>query len=132
MTDDQILEVVAAHKEGKKIQTRPLSRKYDWYGVGAFGIRWNFETHEFRVAPEPPKPREWKIGINGSLMWVIQDDSGKYQALEVVRVREVIEADRDVEFWYAELPIDERPGQIFTDSRQLTKGGKLVKVQVIE
>jgi len=35
--------------------------------------------------------------------------------------------------WYIELPLDGSPGQVFTDSRQLTKGGELVKVrEVIE
>jgi hypothetical protein len=33
--------------------------------------------------------------------------------------------------WWAELPIDGSVGQIFTDSRQLTKGGELVRVREV-
>ncbi len=33
--------------------------------------------------------------------------------------------------WWAELPLDGSIGQIFTDSRQLTKGGRLIRVREV-
>jgi hypothetical protein len=56
-------------------------------------IYWNFIKTDYRVAPEPRKPREW----------------------------------------WAEMYSDESVGQLFTDSRELTKGGELIRVrEVIE
>jgi hypothetical protein len=57
MTDDEILEVVAAHKEGKKIQVQSITDRNLWYDEPA--PTWNFANHNYRVAPEPRKPREW-------------------------------------------------------------------------
>jgi hypothetical protein len=93
MTDDEILEVVQAHKEGKKIQIRWKDTDVSWIAM-SHDPNWDFVNVDYRVAPEPRKPREW----------------------------------------YAEIPTDGYSvGQIFTYSRQLTKGGELVRVrEVIE
>lgn len=54
MTDDEIIEVVSAHKEGKKIERREIDGSVwlslDWH------VGWDFVTNEYRVVPEP---REW-------------------------------------------------------------------------
>ncbi len=97
MTDYEIIEVVRAHKEGKAIQARVLESSPSYcFGLDGrwmtlnVGI-WDFANCEYRVAPEPRKPREW----------------------------------------WAEFPLDGRVGQIFTDFRQLTKGGELIRVREV-
>ncbi len=59
MTDDEILVVVQAHKDGKKTQwSYPVAVKWEemppqWDG------QWDFKSFIYRVAPEPRKPREF-------------------------------------------------------------------------
>jgi hypothetical protein len=57
MTDDQILEVVAARKAGKQIQERHLDQE-DWHNMRVPHGMWHFSMYEYRVAPEP---REYAI-----------------------------------------------------------------------
>src|SRR5258708_6753252 len=67
--------------------------------------------HWIRVVPEPRKPREWTMGLNiyGELI------PHRGQGI-TVRVREVLEPDRDTKTWWAEIPTDGSVGQVFTDS----------------
>jgi hypothetical protein len=108
MTDDQILEVVAAHKEGKKIEFRYCCADQDgwsrWEEVLSTHMGFDFRRNEYRVAPELPKPREWIMHLprEGSLSGEIRvslfpsdqtghDFSSPFQQ-ECIRVREVIGA----------------------------------------
>ncbi len=50
MTDDEIIAVVQAHKEGKKIEERCHSSS-SWRHVTF--PRWNFEDCDYRVKKEP-------------------------------------------------------------------------------
>jgi hypothetical protein len=97
MSDDEIIAVVKAHKEGKKIQYRFCVGEEQWQDMKMHD--WDFQRNTYHVAPEPRKP--------------------------------IIEPDRDTEKWWAEIPLDGSVGQIFTDSRQLTKGGKLIRVMQV-
>ncbi len=125
MTDDEILEVVQAHKDGKRIE---VYEGASWK-ICAFQPPWNFGMFDYRVAPEPRKPREWWICPNPKHEgFDFAYSSGNYP---LIRVREVIEPSRDQRTWFAEFPLDGGIGQIFTDPRQLTKGGKLVEVMEI-
>lgn len=54
MTNDEIIEVVMAHKAGKKIQ-ESLIHMEAWFPVS--DPCWNFPKYKYRVAPEPPKPK---------------------------------------------------------------------------
>jgi hypothetical protein len=94
MTDDQILEVVKAHKEGKKIEflTKNSSIYKTWTDTYPMPL-WNFESTDYRVAPEPRKPREWEA-------WYLPDGRGLTDAWmerhqdagwRPIKVREVIE-----------------------------------------
>ncbi len=90
MTDDQILEVVRAHKEGKKIQAKRIYGKpmifenLDWSEVNA---HWNFAEFDYRVSPEPRKPRHWWIRESADLF----DCAYKEPKSSMVHVIEVIE-----------------------------------------
>lgn len=67
MTDDQILEVVRAHKEGKKIECRYMDEDSLW-GTWSSGI-WKFSEYQYRVALEPRKPLEWNA-------WYLPESKG--------------------------------------------------------
>ncbi len=100
MTDDEIIAVVRAHKEGKTIQYRKLHGPRIWNEEGwvnhPFGnIEWHFVSIEYRVAPEPRKPREWKIPItaNGGVAYTANGGVAYLttEPITIVRVREVID-----------------------------------------
>lgn len=94
MTDDEILTVVQAHKEGKKIECKgrhlshPMIPKWnEWTDSNP---HWNFAEFDYRVAPEPRKPREWNITIcNGQI--VGQSVFTGSCEIEKILIREVIE-----------------------------------------
>jgi hypothetical protein len=53
MTDQEIIEVVSAHKEGKTIQYRER-RDRAWITYSHNDVLyWNFVCYEYRVKPEP-------------------------------------------------------------------------------
>ncbi len=91
MSNSDILKVVQAHMDGKKIQIRKMSshqgfRDGKWYDVE--NPRWDFDSCDYRVSPEPRKPREWVI-LASTL-----DCNGRpmtYQDSGVIRVREIID-----------------------------------------
>ena len=93
MSDDEILEVVQAHKEGKKIESRPLHLD-QWFPILSLSSpTWNFAENDYRVAPEPRKPREWRLKFDeGS-----KEVKGITSAIDVgfaqnwILVREVLE-----------------------------------------
>lgn len=62
MTDDEIIAVVKAHKEGKAIQFRLHGSREAWR-VAHFPT-WSFEGVEYRVKPEP------------LVCWVVRYDDG--------------------------------------------------------
>lgn len=61
MTHDEMIAVIAAHKEGRAIQFRSVDRpRKPWEDYGSEGgsPSWNFFHFDFRIKPEPRKPRE--------------------------------------------------------------------------
>jgi hypothetical protein len=60
MTDDEIIAVVKAHKEGKEIEGRSFEDR-EWFSAIP---TWNFEVCEYRVKPEP------------LVCWVVRYDDG--------------------------------------------------------
>ncbi len=85
MTDDEIIAVLQARKEGKIIQTRshfhPLEGWQDCTPV------WDFYQNDYRVKPELGKPREWWITpIRFSLCHVseVRNDDALWHAREVI------------------------------------------------
>lgn len=95
MTDDEIIEVVQAHKDGKLIECRLKDRDIDvgWYEVPKNYSIWNFQQCHYRIKPEPRKPREWWLRIGGINGLEIDGFIVKPQSFgeEIVCVREVIE-----------------------------------------
>ncbi len=99
MTDSEIIAVVQAHKEGKQIQSRvrqdsPLFQARidgEWLGVPVG--RWDFQNVEYRVTPEPRKPREWKayVSSRGGILPYPPLTEISVPEDKVITVREVIE-----------------------------------------
>lgn len=50
MTHDEMIEVIAAHRDGKKIQAK--YQKGQWIDITLPPL-WNFEHNEYRIKPEP-------------------------------------------------------------------------------
>ncbi len=92
MTSDEIIAVVKAYSDGKIIQCRNKGAE-GWASFRAGDeIVWNFGIFDFRVAPEPRKPREWwaEVPSDGSVGQLFQNLSQNTKGYELVRVREVI------------------------------------------
>ena len=96
MTDDEIITVVKAHKEGKRVQFKYKPTEdsdYEWFDVDHTQI-WFFDKYEYRVAPEPRKPREWVCFVDKNGVLREYEHAMTLQELnnpDTVRVREVIE-----------------------------------------
>lgn len=66
MTHDEMIAVIRAHKEGRKVEGRmnsarfPFAINHQWNTVEA-GHEFSFHDCEYRVAPEPRKAREWTL-----------------------------------------------------------------------
>ncbi len=92
MTEDEMIAVIQSYNDGKQIQCALKDDNrgcFDWDNVSErCGPQWNFQTHIYRVAPEPRKPREWKVYELDGHVW------SKFDGLiggKIIRVREVIE-----------------------------------------
>lgn len=61
MTHDEIIAVVQAHKEGKKVE-RKVKEVDTAQWLECFAKHFNFSEYDYRVAddPKPPTLREWK------------------------------------------------------------------------
>ncbi len=89
MTDDEIIAVVQAHKEGKKIEVRKELDNGTYYWV-ATDPAWNFSVYCYRVAIEPRKPREWYLhGVDQGPISVYDASTNRHCSICVL-VREVI------------------------------------------
>ncbi len=91
MSDDQILEVVQAHKEGKDIQ---MLRDGQWLPVQV--PAWNFSHNNYRVAPATagkPQPREWSVHVTKDAYpheMITSFPAHQDSIKETIRVREVL------------------------------------------
>lgn len=65
MSHDEMIAVIAADRDGKIVE----ARSYPDFGPGNPWTEctdepsWNFDEVEYRIKPEPPKPREWWIHV---------------------------------------------------------------------
>lgn len=64
MTNQEIIAVVEASESGKEIQFRD-KRTENWLDC-KLAPEWNFASREYRVKPEPPKPRDFWLALYGS------------------------------------------------------------------
>ncbi len=96
MSNSDILKVIQAHMDGKKIQIRKMGshqgfRDGKWYDVE--NPRWDFDSCDYRVTPEPPKPREF-LAPEFKLMSVTPENKNYIESAfsaKAILLREVIE-----------------------------------------
>lgn len=65
MKNDEIIAVVRAHEDGKTIQCRISNSTQTW--LDAPHPLWDFFGYDYRIKPEPPKAREFWIGVHPEL-----------------------------------------------------------------
>ncbi len=87
MSHQEIIAVVQAHKEGKQIQTQSHLYQIGWQNCNPV---WNFYENDYRVAPEPRKPREFIVNLynDGSISSTFER---RELQIDQILVREVIE-----------------------------------------
>ena len=84
MTHDEMIAVIQAHKDGKKIQLchKPVHHN-DW--IDSSNPLWNFGNTDYRVKPVP---REWVVLVTPNTLDIRQFGEGERGW---IKVREVIE-----------------------------------------
>lgn len=87
------ISVMQAALEGKKIQVRMREDT-----SGAWGCEcdctdaiWNWNTFDYRIAPEPRKPREWLVWSHPNGTISVMAGQLICPMTQAIRVREVIE-----------------------------------------
>ncbi len=94
MSENQIIEVVQAHKEGKQIQTRDHFGHSGWQNCHPV---WDFYHNDYRVKPEPRKPREWWIHLNASGMHEVHETTeNRSHCGHCILVREVMDDSEEI------------------------------------
>lgn len=96
MSHDEMIAVITAHRDGKEIEiaAKHVSCYPKWNAV--FVPLWNFADCDYRIKPEPPKPREFwlRIGIETKGINTQFDTLNPPQTSEpghqFIRVREVL------------------------------------------
>lgn len=68
MTHEEMIAVIAAHRDGKTIQFQPVDIECGWQDTGP-DVVWSFNTDNYRIKPEPPKPRE---------LWIYENERGSF------------------------------------------------------
>jgi hypothetical protein len=91
----ELLPIIQAFAEGQTIEWR-YKNTTQWYV--AQGPTWAHEGVEYRIKPEPPKPREWWINEYASRMdaydsreWA--DHYSTRGRIRCIHVREVLDDD---------------------------------------
>lgn len=88
MSFDQMIEVITAAKQGKPIEHRDAFNDWRLCNPSVPSDFLFYGSNEYRVKPEPRKPREWRMCVlaNGSIMQVPPNSSH-----HCIIVREVLE-----------------------------------------
>ena len=51
MTHDEMIKVIQAHKDGKRIQCKLRRRESEW--GDSLNPSWDFPNHDYRIKPDP-------------------------------------------------------------------------------
>ena len=91
MTHDEMIAVIAAHRDGKKIQCQSKDGRDNWFDTP--DPVWDFAFCDYRIKPEP---REWWVNVypGGDSYWYETKEAADKQTskyhLECRHVREVL------------------------------------------
>lgn len=90
MEINEMIAVLQAHKEGKAVQFKSKTFSQSWIDVrGGDSLGWDFSAYNYRIKPEPPKPREFWITIGGQV-WGRREHAEQWFRNESEAVRRVI------------------------------------------
>lgn len=101
-TTSEMIEVIQAHKDGRNVQwkfhTPVLGAGQDWTDLVVAEHPFNFSITDYRVKPEPPKPREFQLAMcrkHGSGGWKAYEWPERprieCEHCEVITVKEVLQ-----------------------------------------
>ena len=88
-------DLIKAYKKGAKIECKHKNK--EWRDASSDDIRSWYEDAEYRIKPEPPKPREWMVSVSTrkhpspGVAYEYQECDKDDPKFECVRVREIIE-----------------------------------------
>ena len=85
MTEDEIIAVVTAYKEGKTVQRRRRMRNGSWLDGKHL---WNFADNEYRIKPEP---MEFWVSYAGGIGTYVASAQKPDDLHDWVHVREVLD-----------------------------------------
>ena len=103
----EMIAVLEACKEGKEVECKITGAGRKWCSADCGGhYEWskpcsdppvfNFGYYDYRVKPEPPKPREWEVRLSCADGRIYSDAAiitcGN---CKVIRVREVLDENRE-------------------------------------
>lgn len=98
MSHDEMIAVIQAHKEGTPIQAQLKRGGGPWQEfTDSLECGWDTWTWDYRIKPEPPKPRTFWLGtchVSSNPAWKVWEYNpprGCSQC-EVICVREVLDA----------------------------------------
>lgn len=99
MSIQEMIDVLVAAREGKTIQWSHRSGPIEWHDIlsDLQVIQWNFPYYNYRIKPEPPKPREWWVNVYPADSVYIHstkadaDCAADKDRLACIRVREILE-----------------------------------------
>lgn len=90
MTHDEMISVIQAHRDGKDVQLRWRDNGLVWITVKAHP-NWHFDRADYRIKPEPPKPREWWLrNRECGCCWNVSDSPFLDPGYPGIHVREVL------------------------------------------
>jgi hypothetical protein len=96
----ELLPIIQAFAEGRAIERR-LKNGSQWYVIEY--PNWMHEDAEYRIKPEPPKPREWWINDYGNSLAIpvesreSADLCAGPNRIRCIHVREVLDDEEDEE-----------------------------------
>lgn len=103
MSHDEMIAVIQAHAAGKTIQHRRRGAQ-EWSDLHPMCFSASFEVYDYRIKPEPPKPKEWWLishndtepcGLCG--VFESADEATSHHATfsSLIRVREVLSTEEE-------------------------------------
>jgi hypothetical protein len=97
MSHDEMIAVIQAHKAGKQIEIQYHGCSPEtWALCGDDPFTFNFTQLDFRVKPEPPKPRDFWICYtadpthSGSYIYGVKQNEPLHDSRKQIHVREVL------------------------------------------
>jgi hypothetical protein len=99
----ELLPIIQAFAEGRAIEWRGGQSYGHWLPVDCFDNISDDKDFEYRIKPEPPKPREWWINDYGQSLAIpvesrgLADNYAGPDRVRCIHVREVLDDEEEEE-----------------------------------